>query len=365
MNSSHQPAPPLLSASFSPASISIPGRLIAGKKVLITGAGGSIGSAIAYALAPHNPAQILLLESSEQALYQIDRDLAAVHKPILASICDAPALDEIFAQHRPELVFHAAAYKHVPLMELHPFGAIQNNSLGTFSLTQAAVRYRAEQIILVSTDKAVEPISIMGASKRIAELTALALQSHTTGIKAVRLGNVYESQGSVVPLFRQQIAGRQSVTVTHPSATRYFLTLDQAVSLLLSALSEEFPSAILVPDLQKPVRIQDIAQSLIQQSGSTSQIAYTGLRAGEKLHEQLLSASESFLDSARAPLRAIRSPGVSAAEAVRSIAELQDATQSRDLDHLLQIVNRLVPAFIPSETLLAGQVGRVAAECRP
>lgn len=351
----------LLSASFSPESIAIPGHVVEHKRVLITGAGGSIGSALANAVATHNPKQILLLEASEQALYRIDREIAAPHRPILANVCDAAAVEEAFAQHRPHIVFHSAAFKHVPLMELHPFAALENNAVGTFILTEATIRHRAEQVILVSTDKAVDPASIMGASKRVAELTAIALQTPATKIKAVRLGNVYASQGSVAPLFADQIAQRKPVTVTHPDATRYFVTVDQASALLLLALSEEFPSAILIPELMNPVRIEQVARSLIQQFGSQSPVVYTGMRPGEKLHEQLLSASESLLDETPFPLHAIRSEKISAADATAVIEELEKAIQNRSLDQLLRTVTRLVPAYTPSETLLAL---RSLTECR-
>jgi FlaA1/EpsC-like NDP-sugar epimerase len=342
-----------LSGSFSSGSIAIPSHIIAQKRILITGAGGSIGSALAHTIVTHKPAHILLLDASEHALYRIDRELAAPHKSILASVCDEALLQEVFENDRPQIVFHAAAFKHVPLMEQHPFAALQNNAVATFSLMRAAIRHRVEQIVLVSTDKAVEPASIMGASKRVAELTALALQSTTSEIKAVRLGNVYASQGSVVPLFAEQIAQHKPLTVTHPDATRYFLTVEQAAALLLFALSGEFPSAILVPRLVDSIRIDEIAKSLIRQSSSQSQIVYTGLRAGEKLHEQLLSADESFLTETDAPLRAIRSATLSAAQAGAVIEEMRIAIRERNLNQLLHTVTRLIPAYRPSEPLLA------------
>ncbi|MGC2214860.1 MAG: polysaccharide biosynthesis protein [Silvibacterium sp.] len=350
-----------LSGAFSTESITVPSGAVKQKRVLITGAGGSIGSALAHAVAIHKPAQILLLEASEQALYQIDRDLAVPHKPILASVCDPSALEEIFDRDKPQIVFHAAAFKHVPLMELHPFEALQNNTVGTFILTHTAIRHGSEQVIVVSTDKAVDPASIMGASKRIAELTAVALQSSATRIKAVRLGNVYASQGSAVLLFQEQIAQNKPVTVTHPDATRYFITVEEAAALLLYALNEGLSSSILVPEMKDPVRIDEIAKSLIEQAGSQSQIVYTGLRPGEKLHEQLLSANESFLQGASAPLRPIRSETISVAEAEEAIGELQKAVQERNLSQLLRIVVRLVPSYEPSETLLEHQA---CAECR-
>lgn len=344
-----------LGGSFSPESLVIPSHAIAHKRVLITGAGGSIGSALAHAAAAHNPAQILLLDASEQALYQIDRELAAPHTPILANVGDAVALEEVFQYHTPHIVFHAAAFKHVPLMEHHPFAALENNAAATFSLTQIAIRYRTEQIVLVSTDKAVDPVSIMGASKRIAELTALPLSSPTTKIKAVRLGNIWASQGSVVPLFEEQIAQQKPVTVTHPDATRYFITVEQAAALLLYALSKELPSAILIPELTKSIRIEDVAKALIAQGSSQSQIIYTGLRSGEKLHEQFLSDGESLLDESSSPLRAIRSATISAIEAATAIDDLQKAIQDRNLSQLLRTVQSLVPNYKPSETLLVKQ----------
>lgn len=349
--------------------VAIPELAIRQKCVLITGAGGSIGSALAHAIAPLKPAQILLLESSEQALYRIDRDLTAPHKTVLATICDQSALEEAFENHCPQIVFHAAAFKHVPLMEIHPFAALQNNAVGTFNLMQTAARYRAEQLVLVSTDKAVDPVSIMGASKRIAELVTLALQSPATKVKAVRLGNVYASQGSVVPLFEEQIAQGSPVTITHPCATRYFLHVEQAAALLLSALSDKFPSAILVPQLTNPIRIVDIAEFLIHQAGSPSQIVYTGLRPGEKLHEQLFSATESLVSGPPAPLRAIQSEAISARAAAEAIEALQRAIQQRNLNQLLAAVTTLVPGYQPSEALLAQQAARPVddqrlTECR-
>lgn len=340
--------------------IPVPGHLIAQKRVLITGAGGSIGSALTHAIATHQPEQVLLLESSEQALYQIDRALAAPHQSILADVCNAVQLEEIFERYRPHLVFHAAAFKHVPLMERHPFAAVENNTLGTFALAQAAVNRNATQVILVSTDKAVNPASIMGASKRMAEIAALALQAKATTIKAVRLGNVYGSQGSVVPLFQEQIAQGKPLTITDPQATRYFISIDQATTLLLHALTEKLPGTVLVPALNHHVRIEEIAADLLRAAGANSGIVYTGLRPGEKLHEQLMAAEESFLDEAAAPIHAIRSKSISQAQALAWIGDLQAAVRERNLDQLLRAVNQFIPNYRPSKTLLT----QIAEECR-
>lgn len=333
---------------------------IARKRVLITGAGGSIGSALAHAIAAYGPEALVLMDFSEQALYRIDREIGVPHKAILADICDDVATVEVFEQYRPQIVFHAAAFKHVPLMESHPFAAVRNNAVGTFTLARAAARHGAEQVVIVSTDKAVEPASIMGASKRIAELVGLTLASSATKIKAVRLGNVYGSQGSVVPLFAEQIAKGGPLTVTHAEATRYFLTVSEAAEYLLLALSDVFPSGVLVPDLSEPVRVEEIARELIEKSGSRAEISYIGLRPGEKLHERLLAEDESFEGVAR-PLRVIRSVGVSADEAERAVRDLGAAIAARAVGQLLGVVMRLVPSYKPSETVLAQQA---AAGCR-
>lgn len=331
------------------------------KRVLITGAGGSIGSALAHAVATHGPEALVLVDFSEQALYQIDCEIGAPHRAILADVCDEVALDATFEQWRPQIVFHAAAFKHVPLMESHPFAAVRNNTVGSFTLARVAVRHGAEQVVIVSTDKAVEPASIMGASKRIAELAALALVSSATRVKAVRMGNVYGSQGSVVPLFEKQIAQGGPVTVTHADATRYFLSLDEAAEYLLIALADGFPSGLLVPELAEPVRVEEIARELIEKSGSGAGISYIGLRPGEKLHEKLLAEDESFEGGVARPLRAIRSRRISADEAERAIHDLQAAIGMRDVGRLLDVVMRLVPSYKPSDTVL-GQ--RAAAGCR-
>ena len=347
-------------AEFVDGPVPIPTHLIRQKRVLITGAGGSIGSALARAVAQYEPAEILLMDAAEQALYQVDRTLAAPHVSILANVCDAIALEEAFERYRPHIVFHAAAFKHVVLMESHPFAAVENNAVGTFVLAQMALRYGVEQFVLVSSDKAVDPAGIMGASKRLAELAALALQTAGTKIKAVRLGNVYGSQGSAVPLFREQIAQGGPVTVTHAEATRYFLSLERAAELLLFALSEELPSAVLAPELGEPVRIEEIARHLMEQSGAQTQVVYTGLRPGEKLHERLLSDDEALLGEPGMPLRPIRSKQISTTEAEGMVGVLEAAIRGRDLGGVLDGVTRVIPAYRPSETMLALR----SAECR-
>ncbi len=218
---------------------------LTGKRILVTGAGGWIGSALTRAIAGFAPQHLVLLEAAERNLYEIDAALQRLSNPvrltsILGNIADPVLLADIFHRYRPQVIYHAAAFKHVPLMEQNPFAAIENNTIGTSLLAQAAANHQAEQLILVSTDKAVDPVSMMGASKRIAELILLAEREATSRMKAVRLGNVFGSEGSIVPLFRRQILSGGPVTVTHPDVRRYFLTTDDAVALLLLASSAEF-----------------------------------------------------------------------------------------------------------------------------
>ncbi len=240
-----------------------------GKRILITGAGGWIGSALARSIAEFAPDQLVLLEAAERNLYEIDTALRQLpcpieHVPVLGSVSQQALLAEMFGRYRPQIVYHAAAFKHVPLMEQNPFAAIENNAIGTHLLVEAAItNTETEQLILLSTDKAVNPVSIMGASKRIAELVILAPRAASARMKAVRLGNVLGSEGSIVPLFLKQILAGQPITVTHPSVRRYFITTADALILLLHAASAETPQGILVPDLGELKLVEALAQHLM------------------------------------------------------------------------------------------------------
>lgn len=347
-----------------------------GKRVLITGAGGSIGSALAHAVFRCDPEHIVLLDASEQALHSLTQDIARPGSPAidtpytaaLGSVGDRGLIEELFERHRPELVIHAAAFKHVPLMEFHPFAAMQNNALGAFTLTQAAIESGAEQVLMLSTDKAAEPSSIMGASKRIAELMLLALASRATRLKAVRLGNVLGSDGSVLPIFQGQIDRGEPLSVTHPDASRYFLSMEQAVHLLLHALSSEIPAGIFVPELGEPVRIEEIARHLLEASpGSASQIVFTGLRPGDKLTEKLISSSESvselYIGERASFLRAVHTS--SSTEVESALEELQEAMQERSLPQLLRVVMKLVPDYRPSAVILASLEEQATMRSQP
>ena len=288
-----------------------------GRTVLITGAGGSIGSELCRQVARYGPARLVLVELSEYNLYAIEQELSErfPQLPLLRLVGDVKDLAHLRAVMRrwpPQVVFHAAAYKHVPLMEEHnAWAALQNNTLGTYHAALAAAEAGAERFVLVSTDKAVNPTNVMGASKRAAEMvvSALATEHPGTRFMAVRFGNVLGSSGSVIPKFKAQIARGGPVTVTHPDITRYFMTIPEAARLVVQAAAIGESGQVLVLDMGEPVRIVDLARDLIRLAGHAPdeiRIEFTGLRAGEKLYEELLADAESTLPSAHAQLRIAR-----------------------------------------------------------
>jgi FlaA1/EpsC-like NDP-sugar epimerase len=340
-------------------------EITSGKTILITGAGGYIGSALAKRALESDPALVLLLDLSEQNLYEIHRELSDArassrHVPILGDISDQALLDEIL-EHRPSIIFHAAAFKHVPLMESNPIAVVRNNILGTQTLANAALRHNIPHLLMISTDKAVNPRSIMGAAKRIAELLLLRLATPRTRMTALRLGNVLGSHGSVVPLFHQQIARGGPVTVTHPDSRRYFLSLDDTVEMILAAAvlnhdnaSETPPSAIFVPELGAPMTILDVAHRLIRESGRPADeipIQFTGLRPGDKLTEQLVSANEILVPTANPRLGRITSLLPLPEQLDCAIDAISKAVRSRNLPELLDALSTLLPDYEPSETL--------------
>jgi FlaA1/EpsC-like NDP-sugar epimerase len=331
---------------------------LAEKRVLITGAGGWIGSALARTVAQFKPERLVLLEAAERNLYELElalRRLPVSINCVLGSVSDSILLAEIFRRFRPQLVYHAAAFKHVPMMEQNPFAAIENNAIGTSLLTRAALDYGAEQIFLVSTDKAVEPVSIMGASKRIAELILLARMGMGTRMKSIRLGNVFGSAGSIVPLFRKQIEAGGPVTVTDPDVRRYFVTREDAVTLLLTAASIEDSQGILVPELGEPVLVRAVAEYLISEASTDRKpaIAFTQLRPGDKMCEALLSSRESYTASPDFPLRAIASPAIPAHALDEILDELRQACRDRSLERLIAAVMRALPEYQPSTVIKA------------
>lgn len=345
---------------------------VTGKRILITGAGGSIGSALALTVQASSPASLVLLDTSESGLYQLDRDLHQTgsdrHIPILGSVANHDTVSHLFEQYQPQIVFHAAALKHVPLMEQNPFAAIENNALGTFAVAQAAIAHHSEQLVLVSTDKAVDPHSIMGASKRIAELVLLTLGIADTRMTAMRLCNVIGSQGSVLPLFLAQIANGGPLTVTHADARRYFITLGHTVRALLAALHVESTPALLTPDIGTPVRILDLAQHLLQSQTSSAVIEFTGLRPGDKLSEQLLSASEHLGSTQNlncSILHTIESPRPTISELYVALDELREAVHTHNLSQLLLAIRSLVPDYKPSSVIMTALHNSPALDLTP
>ena len=288
------------------------GEWLGNRVVLVTGAGGSIGAELCRQIARFRPARLVLFDISEAALYEIQMTLADAFPrlPLTCVVGDVKhvaLVDEVLARERPQAVFHAAAYKHVPLMEdTNAWQAVRNNAYGTWVLARAAVAARVEKFVLVSTDKAVNPTSVMGASKRFAEIVCQSLQDGPTQFVLVRFGNVFGSAGSVIPRFKEQIARGGPVTVTHPEITRYFMSISEATQLLLQAGLQGRSGEILVLDMGEPVRIVDLARDLIRLSGADPDriaVVFTGLRPGEKLFEELLATEEATLPTTHPKLR--------------------------------------------------------------
>ncbi|MBT0962330.1 polysaccharide biosynthesis protein [Denitromonas iodatirespirans] len=334
------------------------GAMIGGKTVLVTGAGGSIGSELCRQLAKFSPARLVLFEASEFVLYTIEQWFAGhqpgVHiVPLAGDVKDAQRLDEIFAEWQPALVFHAAAYKHVPLMEVgNAWQAVRNNVLGTLQVARCAQRHGAERFVLVSTDKAVNPTNVMGATKRLAEMVceALHMQGGATQFEMVRFGNVLGSTGSVIPKFQEQIARGGPVTVTHPEITRYFMSIPEAAQLVLQAASMGRGGEIFVLDMGDPVRIVDLARNMIRLSGYSEddiRIAFTGLRPGEKLYEELLADAEETRETPHPKLRIARSRPVPADFLAALDAWLASSGPVAD-DAVRQGLLRWVPEYAPA-----------------
>ena len=279
-------------------------RKITGKVVMVTGGGGSIGSELCRQLSAHAPKQLIILDIYENNAYDIQQELKRKYPDLMltvliASVRDVCRMNQIFEKYRPQVVFHAAAHKHVPLMEDSPNEAIKNNVFGTLNTGKAAIRYGTEKFILISTDKAVNPTNIMGASKRVCEMVVQYLnRKGKTDFAAVRFGNVLGFNGSVIPLFKKQIENGGPVTVTHPDIIRYFMTIPEAVSLVLQAYAYAQGGEIFVLDMGEPVKIDDLARNMIRLSGLVPdvdiQVVYTGLRPGEKLYEEMLMGEEGL-----------------------------------------------------------------------
>lgn len=334
---------------------------ISGRKILLTGASGSIGSALAKFIAGSDPRLLILLDHSEPSMYELLTNLHALesraeHLPIVGDICDEGLLIEIFERHQPEVILHAAALKHVPLMEENPIAAVQINALGTNTLARIAATFGADKFVMVSTDKAVNPISIMGASKRVAELALLRWSNEQSRMRSIRLGNVWGSQGSVVPAFERQIAAGGPVTVTHPEASRYFLTMEEAVELILAALKIKGEEGVLFADFGEPMKITDLAHQVIKEAGfhpeSEIPISLIGLRPGDKLTENFVAPSELITQTTDTRLFGVKTPVMPPDEFDSRTQELAGNVDRRDLPLIISSLCKIVPEYQPSEALL-------------
>ncbi|HEX2080219.1 MAG TPA: nucleoside-diphosphate sugar epimerase/dehydratase [Longimicrobium sp.] len=331
-----------------------------GRVVLVTGGAGSIGSELARQIAGLNPARLVIVDQAESPLYFTHLELRSAYPgldvvPVVADITDHGRMDSVFARYRPDHVFHAAAYKHVPLMEDNPVEAVRNNVLGTLTVAQAAARYGAGKFVLISTDKAVYPSSVMGATKRLAEQIVLGwpgLVESGTDFRAVRFGNVLGSDGSVIPLFRKQLAAGQPITVTHPEVTRYFMTIPEAVQLVLQAAAlPEAGGRISMLEMGEPVKIVDLAENLIRLSGlepyTDVPIVFTGLRPGEKLHEELMSERENTVPTRVEKVRVVQTSEPDTETLTRGLDRLAAAAAVGSQDDLLAALRAFVPECVP------------------
>jgi len=325
------------------------------KVVMITGAGGSIGSEMCRQIGNFKPAKLVLIEQAENPLFHIDRELRKMFPELnialyICDICDRERVDLIFREERPNAVFHAAAHKHVPLMELNPTEAIKNNVFGTKNCADAAAKYGCQKFVMISTDKAVNPTSVMGCSKRIAEMYIQGLKAPSgTQFVTVRFGNVLGSNGSVVPIFKEQILHGGPVTVTHPEMRRYFMTIPEAAQLVMQAAAIGQGGEIMLLDMGEPVKIVDLATDMITLSGFTPgediEIRFSGIRPGEKLFEELSLKGEDMSPTSHEKIAVWKKASVDRQTLMAGLEELASLTQSDDPDRVKTAMKKLVPEF--------------------
>lgn len=332
-----------------------------GKIVLVTGAAGSIGSELCRQIARFNPKGIVGFEIAESPLFEIDRDIRQAFPkipfyPEMGSIQNRARLNEVLRQYSPSIVYHAAAYKHVPMMEMHVFEAIENNVFGTYNVAMAAAEHGVKDFIMISSDKAVRPTNIMGATKRVTELLLLGLQNGRTSYVAVRFGNVLGSNGSVIPIFKKQIAAGGPVTVTHPEMRRYFMTIPEASQLVLQASTMGMSGEIFVLDMGAPVKIVDLARNLILLSGlrpdEDVKIKFTGVRPGEKLYEELNFMEENTIPTPYEKIKIFTGNSLPSVGMEGYLEMLRGICQRRELSNLVLTLKDLIPDYNPSAQLL-------------
>ena len=337
------------------------GQALEGKHVLVTGAGGSIGSELCRQIARRNPAELVLLGHGENSIFEILLELQNNYPtlkliPVIADIRNVQRLDTVFKTYRPEIVFHTAAHKHVPLMEANPVEAITNNVLGTRNLVQAALNHSVERFVLISTDKAVRPSSIYGATKRLAEMIVLnAARSQKRAFTVVRFGNVLGSRGSIIPIFKNQIANGGPITITHPDMVRFFMTIPEAVYLVLQASSMQNGGEVFVLNMGQPVRILDLAEDLVKLSGlepnKDIEITFTGIRPGEKLAEELWDAGTPLVKTLHPDIfRLDQDASFMTPNLIQSIEQLSALSLTADRNALNKFIDSLIPGSAISES---------------
>ncbi len=334
--------------------------LIAQKVVMVTGAGGSIGSELCRQIAAKNPHRLLLVDHSEVALFAIEQQLHsegfnALILPLLADVSDEKRMRYIMDRYRPQVIFHSAAYKHVPLIEQQPGEALKNNTLATAQFGRMAIEFGVKRFVFISSDKAINPTNAMGASKRLSEIYLQSLtqqEGNKTEFMAVRFGNVLGSSGSVVPIFKNQIREGGPVTVTHPEVTRYFMSIPEAVGLVLQCASQGSGGEIFILDMGKPIKIVDLARQLIELSGFEPdldiEIKFVGLRPGEKLYEELhYTKEEEYVSTSHPRVRRYTAKPTPLEQVESYFKELQEQCESLDRNQLKQLIQRYVPEYKP------------------
>ena len=321
------------------------------KRIMVTGGGGSIGSELCKQLSSLSPEKIIVLDHSEYNLYRVEQAFSKLDidaEFVLANICDRIAVEKVISEHKPDLIFHAAAYKHVPILQRQPYQAIRNNILGTMNVVDIAGKYNCDRFVLISTDKAVNPANILGASKRIAEMyTEAQAGKYQTKYMTVRFGNVLDSEGSVVPLFREQIKTGGPVTVTHPDITRYFMTIPEACQLIMQASTMGQGGEIFVLDMGEPVKINFLAEQMIRLSGlmpnKDIEIQYTGLRPGEKMYEELFYENEYREDTSHKKIFIAKYPPMDLEKTNQKIQELININESVTNEMIESMISELIP----------------------
>jgi FlaA1/EpsC-like NDP-sugar epimerase len=334
---------------------------IFGKVCLVTGGGGSIGSELVRQIVRYGPKQVIIVDIYENNAYEIQQEILMEYPglnliTLIASVRDYFRMNQIFEEYKPDLVFHAAAHKHVPLMEFSPVEAVKNNVIGTFNVATLSKFYKVQKFILISTDKAVNPTNVMGASKRVCEMIIQYLTQQDKDITmfvTTRFGNVLGSNGSVIPLFRKQIEQGKPVTVTHPDITRYFMTIPEAVSLVIEASSMAKGGEIFVLDMGEPVKITTLAENLIRMYGKIPykdvEIKFTGLRPGEKIREDLLLSEEGLKKTGNDLIFIGSHIEIDDQKLIRQLTEIKGAAMKNDEAAILSVLHEMVPNFVDPE----------------